>query len=311
MSQARFIIVAIIVSGVIGTWLIAQEPDTPADPVVIATIRDCNIGLVNEVDVSAQESGVLIEVLVEEGVSVSLGDVLAKIDDRDAQVRRVQVELQKEVAEKEASNDINIRAAEKAAEVADAELVESESINAESPGAVPPTKIRRERLTAERSRLQIDVAQLEFDVAALTSKIRQAELDQALITIDRRQLASPIAGEVERRFKDIGEWVQAGDAVFQVVRMDKLRVEGFVVAAEYPPLAVIGKPVRVTYTVFDKADKAQPRKQFVFTGKIGFASNQIQAGGEYRVWAEVENRKYRGQWVLRPGATLDMQLLAE
>ena len=130
---------AFIVSGVFGSWLIAQEPDTPADPVVIATIRDCNIGLVNEVDVSAQESGVLIEVLVEEGVSVSLGDVLAKIDDRDAQVRRVQVELQKEVAEKEASNDINIRAAEKAAEVADAELVESESINAESQGAVPPT----------------------------------------------------------------------------------------------------------------------------------------------------------------------------
>ena len=105
--------------------------------------------------------------------------------------------------------------------------------------------------------------------------------------------------------------IEAFDAVFQVVRMDRLRVEGFVVAAEYPPLAVIGKPVRVTYTVLDKSDKAQPRKQFVFTGKIGFASNQIQAGGEYRVWAEVENQKYRGQWVLRPGATLDMQLLSE
>lgn len=311
MFQFRFIIIVTVLFGAIGTWLFAQAETEQSEATVVTVIRDCNVGLVNEVDISAQESGVLTEVFVEEGASVSLGDMLAKIDDRDAQVRRVQVEIQKDVAEKEASNDINIRAAEKAADVADAELVESEAINAESPGAVPPTKIRRERLTAERSRLQIDVAKLEFDVAGLTAKIRQAELDQALISIDRRQLSSPIAGEVERRFKDVGEWVQAGDAIFQVVGMDKLRIEGFVIAAEYPPLAVIGKPVRVTYTVLDKSDKAQPKKQFVFTGKIGFASNQIQAGGEYRVWAEVENQKYRGQWVLRPGATLDMQLLSE
>ena len=150
MFQMRFVIIVTVLFGAIGTWLFAQAETEQSDATVFTVIRDCNVGLVNEVDVSAQESGVLTEVFVEEGASVSLGDMLAKIDDRDAQVRRVQVEIQKDVAEKEASNDINIRAAEKAADVADAELVESEAINAESPGAVPPTKIRRERLTAER-----------------------------------------------------------------------------------------------------------------------------------------------------------------
>jgi hypothetical protein len=45
---------------------------------------------------------------------------------------------------------------------------------------------------------------------------------------------------------------------------------------------------------------------FSFEGKIKFVSNKVEAGGEYKVWAEVTNKKYKGQWVLRPGVTLNM-----
>ena len=62
----------------------------------------------------------------------------------------------------------------------------------------------------------------------------------------------------------------------------------------------------VSYPIFDPADKADPNKMFSFQGKIKFVSNKVEAGGEYKVWAEVTNRKYKGQWVLRPGVTLNM-----
>jgi hypothetical protein len=45
-----------------------------------------------------------------------------------------------------------------------------------------------------------------------------------------------------------------------------------------------------------------------FTGKIIYISPLVQAGGEYRVWAEVSNRQENGQWLLRPGLNAEMTI---
>ena len=139
-----------------------------------------------------------------EGDSVTKDQVLARIDDADALLKRKELTLQLSVAEKEASNDINVRAAEASAEVAEAELRESQAVNAESPGAVPPTKIRREELTFRRAELQVDVAQLELDVAKLNVDVRKTQLDNADLTIDRLKVKSPLNAEVERKLKMLG-----------------------------------------------------------------------------------------------------------
>ena len=44
------------------------------------------------------------------------------------------------------------------------------------------------------------------------------------------------------------------------------------------------------------------------SGKITFVNTLVQAGGEYKVWAEVENREENGQWLLRPGLNVTMQI---
>ena len=272
------------------------------------TLADCNVALVEEVQITAQLPGVLVSLDFKEGDAITKDQLLAQIDDSDALLKRKELTLQLAVAEREASNDINVRAAEASAEVAEAELKESIAVNMESPGAVPSTKIRREELTFRRAELQIDVARLELDVAKLNVDVKNTQLDNADLTIDRLKVKSPLNAEVERKLKEVGEFVQIGDPIAQLVRMDKLRIEGFVQLKQYLPQLIYGQPVTIQYSFVDPTDADDPNKTFTFTGSVSFVSNKVQAGGEYKIWAEVTNQKYKEQWILRPGVAVDMSI---
>ncbi len=280
-------------------------------------VSNCNVALIKDgdVDIPAQEAGVLMKFHVREGSVVEVGADLAKIDDADAQVRLKSAQLELSVAKKEAENDINVKAAKAAYAVADAELIQSMQVNKNAPGSIPETQIEREKLTKIRANLQIDVAELEYEVAQLTSDVRQAQVDVGNLSVDRRQVKSPIAGVIEQRYKDVGEWVQPGEPIMQVIRMDQLRIEGFLRADEVLPTDVLNKEVSVE-VVFRKTaasqaagDEAGNSLLQPFKGSLVFVSNQVQAGGEYKVWAEVKNRQTPdGQWVLRPGMVATMKI---
>lgn len=273
-------------------------------------IVEGHVSLINDVDVSAQEPGLLTELHFREGQAVEEGQLLADLDSSDAIVRLQEASLNHQVAVMEATNDINVKASDSAAKVAQAEVEESEAVNTESPGSIPATKLRRERLTAERSQLQVDVAQLEFDIAGITANVRQQQVKAAENSLGRRSIRAPLAGVIERRYKEIGEWVALGEPICQVVRMDRLRVEGFLSSSEHPPVLVLDRPV--TVRLKDKELAAKMEKlingKLEFTGKISFVSNLIQAGGEYQVWAEIDNLAVGTQWILRPGTPVEMEV---
>ena len=44
-------------------------------------------------------------------------------------------------------------------------------------------------------------------------------------------------------------------------------------------------------------------------GVISFISPLVQAGGEYRIRAEVSNSQKNGQWILRPGLPATFRIL--
>ena len=87
----------------------------------------------------------------------------------------------------------------------------------------------------------------------------------------------------------------------RVVRMDRLRVEGFLNSEHYAPEQVLGATVRV---MLDLAGDYNETLQ----GKIDYVSPLVEASGDYRVWAEVDNRPGRGgyHWLLRPGSEAEM-----
>src|SRR5262245_58767477 len=98
----------------------AQRPN-PAGSTV--TVDNCLIRPVTEGEarLAAQEAGVLAELNVKEGQLVPAGTLLGKIDDAQPQAARRVAIAEKNSAEENYKNDVEIRHATKAIEVARAD----------------------------------------------------------------------------------------------------------------------------------------------------------------------------------------------
>lgn len=269
-----------------------------------ARVPHCVISLIDEAQVPAREAGELLGLDVREGAKVQAGQLLARIDDEVSRARREIAELEFQAAEAQATNEVRIEAAIAGADVAEAEFQQSLATNKRNPGSVSVSQLRKEQLAAKHAKLQIKLAEHEVAVAVLTSKGKGAQVKASDIDISRRQILAPIDGVVAQLSKHKGEWVNPGDALLRIVRMDKLRIEGFLNADEFSPIDVADRPVSVEV----KLTRGRVEK---FTTKIEFVSPLVEASGEYRVWAEIDNRQERDHWILRPGMTAEMTITVD
>lgn len=257
------------------------------------------VTLIREVQVPARQPGLLREVAVQEGQSVQKEQLLAQLDDSDALLRRIAAEREYLAAAEQAKDNVEEQAAKAAALVAEAELDDSRYVNDRSPGAINPTELRRQELTAERANLQIKVAMMEFEVAKLTSSAAQAKVDVIQHEVDTRKILSDFDGLVVAQYRQAGEWVQAGDPVFKVIQMDRLRVQGFVLAGDYAPHEIEGRPAKITI-------KLPGGKAHEIAGTVGYCSQVVESSREHRLWVEIENvpvaeRNGHIFWMIAPG----------
>ncbi len=266
-----------------------------------ATISHCQVFLINDVDVSAKEAGALVALHVVEGDQVPSGALLAKIDDRQPQFDKLAAELKRDAALAKSQDDIEIRFAEAARGVADAELDQSVDINRRSPGTVSTAELRRLKLTLQKAELQIDRSRLELKIAGMTADVETTAVAAADENIKRRHITAPFGGIVLDILRDEAEWVNAGEPVLRLIRLDRLRVEGFLSARDFNPEDIADRPVTVTI-------QRAHGQVIQLPGKVVFVSPLMQAGDKYRLRAEVENRVHSNHWVLRPGMTATMTI---
>jgi len=274
------------------TPTLAQAPT----PTGLATIERCQIFLIQDVEVPAEQAGRLVRVDVRENDIVEHHDLLAQIDDRQAQLQKTAAELERNAAQTRADDDIEVRFSEKSFELADAELRQDLEINQNSRGAIPAAEIRRKNLARHRAELQIDRSKLDLRVAQMTADVQQAAVLAAEDNILRRQITAPFKGVVVDVIKQEGEWVDIGEPVVRIVRLDRLRVDGFLNGKEFNPSELSDR----TITVQVELARGQIER---FSGKVTFVSPLVEAGNNYRIRAEVENRQQQGHWLLRPGMT--------
>ncbi|MBC8355876.1 MAG: HlyD family efflux transporter periplasmic adaptor subunit [Planctomycetes bacterium] len=299
----------------IAVLLVAQAAaaQTGSDRLPVATkgltLSDCLVSAKDHLQIPAQQAGVILRLetedglTVEEGFIVSAGQLIGKLDDEDPAARRDAAILDHQVAIAEhLKSQSNVKAAIATEGVAKAELEESLDINSRSANAIPDTQVRRQELTVMRSAMEKDVADRDVEVAGLTADRSQAQVTVAEIILKKHRIVSPLDGIVVQLYRKPGEWVSPGEPVARIVRMDTLRVEGFVDADRYLPEDVEGREV----TVIIRRPNREPEE---FKSTISFASPIIEASGDYRVWAEVENRASKGKhWVLRPGMSAEMRI---
>ena len=209
-------------------------------------------------------------------------------------------------AEEKAKSTVDIRYATKASEVAKKEWEKSLEANRSTKGSVSDVEVERQRLTYERGVLEIERAKSEQKIAGFTADAKKVEIDAAVEAVKRREIRSPVDGEIVQVHLHRGEWVKPGDPVLHVVQLDRLKVEGYPDFAQFAPAQIIDRPVIVEAML--QGSKVN------FKGQITFVSPLIEGNGDsasYRVKAEVENRKEDGQWLLRPGMFVDMKIQAK
>jgi membrane fusion protein, multidrug efflux system len=247
------------------------------------------IKLIEQVEVPAREAGVLEAVRVREGEMVESGAALAQIDDAAPKFERRKAQLELAGARKLAESDVKVRFARKSAEVAQAELrraLESEKRLAES---VTDSELDQLRLLLEKATLEIEQAQLDQELASTAGELKQNDVQSAEYAIGQRRITAPLTGFVAEINRHQGEWVQPGQTIMRILRLDRLRAEGLVDARAVRG-DLNGRPVRLTVE--------QGKGPVEFAGKIVFVSPEIDpVSGQVRVWAEIENSGLQ----LRPG----------
>lgn len=265
------------------------------------TISPCFVSVLDkyDIDVPAQDAGVLATLRAYEGLQVYKDDPLAQIDDMEPKMRRQIAALERDAAKKRAENTINVQYAQAAAKVAGADYDRDREANRAVLGTITESQLRRDKLDWDRARLQIKQAAEDRLLAGLTAKSKAAEVDAADKAIERRLVKAPVDGEVVRVYRQAGEWVKPGDPILQIKRFDVLRIKTTMKTTEFDPHEIEQRTVTV------EAELARGRIA-KFQGTVAYVSPEVQADGAYAVWADVANRKEGGKWLLRPGLTVEM-----
>ena len=282
---------AAVLAGVMASTLWVAD-GTSAEPAVEGhsepiVIHECRLKLMDQADLASDRVGILDFVEPEEGDAVTRGQQVAGLRDDVAEAALA-------TAEKQAQNDIEVRFAIKAAEVAEVEHKMSVEANRRSANSIAEMEIRRLLLASERSLLQVEQSEHQMEINKLTRDEAQAELATY-------QVVAPFDGVVTRVYRSRGQAVRQGDPILELTSTARVRVEGYVDIADVWDLRA-GAPVEVQLDIAGVDLKVEEE---TFAGRIVFVDVTVQpVTGQVRVWAEVANRDN----ILRAGLTATMTI---
>jgi biotin carboxyl carrier protein len=252
------------------------------DQFVVAT--GCRIVYVDSVELASERRGILADI-VAPGAALPAGGEVARL--RDAVLKATMA-----IAEREATNDIEVRFAAKAAGLADLKHQRALQANQQSVGTVSDLELRELRLAAERATLQFEQAEHRLAVAKL-------RVEEIRASVDALHIKAPFAAFVRAVYKRPGEVVQEGEVVAELVSPSRIRVEGDVPLAALPwvtpqaeVLVRLTDPSTDTAAATPSATTAAAPADFV--ARITFVDMKVEpVSRTVRIAAELDNRDGR------------------
>ncbi len=263
-------------------------------------VRDCVVTLIDDPTLFSGKPGLLEEV-PKEGDKVAQEEIVALVDDTEAKLAYRAAWYELSVTKKTAENDVDIRYAKAQELVTQAEVDEVVEANQRAPNAISQSEVRRRRFQHDRSILATEQATRDHTLAELQVQVSQAKVDSAAQEVAMRRVKSPITGVVTEVYGQVGEWVNAGDPIAKLIRLDKVRVVGYVEAQKWAPSEIKGRTVTVEVTL-------SGNRQQQLQGKIDFAGYVIDGTGRYKVWSDIDNIEENGDYVIRPGMDATMSI---
>ncbi len=275
-------------------------------------VHDCVVRFAEEVEVPALATGRIAEVFVSSNQSVEASTPLVRLDDRSLLIRRRSNQLRLELARQAALNEIELKYAETALAEAQQELDSNRSIQNDFSGAVAMTQLRRLRLAVQRGELEVERAKKRRVEAETAVELAEAELSVVDDQLRSLHVESPLAGILLETSKSVGEWVQTGDTVVTIARIDRIHIHALLDSTTIAPHRCTGLPVSVHWVDLGSGQENSLR------GRVLSVDPNVMPGGRYRVHAEIVNECEQSStavatataWKLRPGAEVKMKIYA-
>jgi membrane fusion protein (multidrug efflux system) len=183
------------------------------------------------VDVKAETTGRLVKFPKEEGESVDAGEVVAVVDDENYRL-----------AERQAASAVSVAEAALArAKVAEGhsktELERAENLM--KSGGITDKDLKAAQVAEQDARAQVELASAQLEQA-------RAALETARKHVRDASIHAPVSGQIQRKFVNVGAYVEPATAVMTLVNNHRLELESPVPSSD---LAPIRKGQKVTFTV--------------------------------------------------------------
>lgn len=273
----------------------------------------------NQVMVSAQVSGNISKINVDNMDPVQAGDVLLELDDTNAKLSFEQAKSNLANAVRQVSQ-LNytvkqLKSAVRANEITLAQaqgnlnrrvqLVKDGAIDKESfQHAKEAVELAKANLTTSQNQLGANQALLLDGPLSEQPQIQSAvsNLKQAWLNLERTKIRSPIKGYVARRNAQVGQAVSVGGALMAVVTTDQMWLDANFKETQLTHMR-IGQPVEIHFDLYGK-DKT-------FNGKV--AGIEMGTGSAFSL---LPTQNATGNWIkvvqrVPVRIQLDPQQLAE
>lgn len=295
-----------------------------------------------EVQVAPEVGGRLLELRADEGVRVSRGDVIARLDTRDTELQIVRVRTERRAADAQlrllragsliqdlrqvqaqvdgAEAEVNALGAE--LQYAEMDLERFEQLLAANAGsqkqrddAQGRVEAMRERQTAAQARvrgarellarLRLGARPEEIDGALARVSGADAQLAVLEKALKDAEVATPVAGTVTQKLADAGELVPPRGAILIVTDLDNAWANLFVPEPMIPRVT-LGQAATI-YT--DGGGAGIAGKVSYISPRAEFTPRNVQTADErsrlvYRIKVTVDNRA----GVLKQGMPVDAEL---
>ena len=252
------------------------------------------VDLLDRVKISSSVEGVLQKIMVRTGQPIDAGKPLIQLDTArlkkqlliaESEYRELQIKSENDGQERanmarQQMAQFNVDKLQEAAAIYQVSVPELEMTRAES---------ELEAATAEREGTHQELAQYRAEAQA-----KQREIELLKYDIEKSSLASQYSGALSRIEKRPGEFVQKGETIAELYRLDRLTGVVLLNRDQLPPeeaanvtgkLLITGGAVERSYPITIK--RVLPR---------------VDVDGMYRAFVELENEKTQlGKWRLLPG----------
>jgi multidrug efflux pump subunit AcrA (membrane-fusion protein) len=287
-----------------GLVLLTQLGDVaplPTSEVSDPVIPNAVVRVADGIKLSAKEPGVLVYLGVKEGSVIQRHQKIGQIDDSEPQLQKESATYQKSAAIKRYKDDVEIRFAEKQAEVSKADYERLLEANRIAQRAVTEVELRQKKLEWDRAILAGEKAIHDRELAKFEAYTKHTELMAAELKIKNRVIVAPWDGIVETVHRKQEEWVNPGDPILELMRLDAMEVDAAVDQNNYDPHELQGCEVTV------EVQLARGRKE-TLRGRITKVSAVVDDDKKYGVRAEVPNRQEHASWLLRDGMSAIMTI---